>query len=136
MTQAAAIIQERRRTPRYELSSPLIVYNEDRATEFGQAVNISTDGILIKSLTGVADERKLSLWMEQPQIDLDSGEDIFMPMHCVSKWSWQCPETQQHHIGCCFVDVDAEKLAKVIAMNRQAQAQKHTSPKSVLEVVS
>ena len=136
MTQAAAIISEQRRTPRHELASPLTMYCKDRITEFGQVVNLSTDGMLIKLSTSVADERTLSLWLEQPQIDIDSGEDIFIQIQCVSKWSWQCTETQQHYIGCCFVDVDAEIMAKVIATARQAQTQKRTPPKSTLKVIN
>lgn len=108
--------KERRRHERLQLHPPLAIFSEDKNTLFGRATNISPDGILINTDTVFNTETLLSLWLELTDSD---GSPSLIPMQCTTKWSWQDTETDQFHLGCCFLEIDTEDLADVLASARE-----------------
>ena len=108
---------ERRRSQRHELTIPLTIFAEDKNSIFGRAVNISTDGILIRTFNDINIEQQLSLWLELPIADLKTPPAL-IPMICVSKWSWQIEETDEFNLGCCFIEIDTESLAEILTVTR------------------
>ena len=113
MQNHATSVAERRRATRWQLTHPMpIVADDEQRTFFGHALNVSADGILIETKNEIAVEKKLMLLLQLPSHQEGGTQEVLM--ECVAKWSVYNDKAKQTHLGCCFIDIDSEELARAL----------------------